>query len=152
MLDGILTRGFSSRWFGFFLFLFCMYRFCYFEIWLWFWDEWSKSLVKATRMRIEVVRRRAESKQRFLKEDLAKLLDNGLDINAYGRVDSFFYYSFLLLIFFFTVFGLFVSFLIWLKSFGSASMPWRKKMSFWWMHFKISQLPLRITHQHIRYS
>lgn len=53
---------------------------------LWFWDEWSKSLVKATRTRIEVVRRRAESKQRFWKEDLAKLLDNGLDINAYGRV------------------------------------------------------------------
>ncbi|WMV38048.1 hypothetical protein MTR67_031433 [Solanum verrucosum] len=59
MLDGILTRGFSSK---------------------------CKSLVKATRTRIEVVRRRAESKQRFWKEDLAKLLDNGLDINAYGRV------------------------------------------------------------------
>lgn len=40
-------------------------------------------------MRIEVVRRRAESKQRFLKEDLAKLLDNGLDINAYGRTEEF---------------------------------------------------------------
>lgn len=62
MLDGILTRGFSSK---------------------------CKSLVKATRTRIEVVRRRAESKQRFLKEDLAKLLDNGLDINAYGRTEEF---------------------------------------------------------------
>ncbi|KAH0650268.1 hypothetical protein KY290_031143 [Solanum tuberosum] len=61
MLDGILTRGFSSK---------------------------CKSLVKATRTRIEVVRRRAESKQRFLKEDLAKLLDNGLDINAYGRAPA----------------------------------------------------------------
>ncbi|XP_055822335.1 uncharacterized protein LOC129891107 isoform X1 [Solanum dulcamara] len=62
MLDGILTRGFSSK---------------------------CKSLVKATRTRIEVVRRRAESKQRFLKEDLAKLLHNGLDINAYGRTEEF---------------------------------------------------------------
>ncbi|CAN4085040.1 unnamed protein product [Withania somnifera] len=58
MLDGILTRGFSSK---------------------------CKLLIKATRTRIQVVRRRAEAKQRFLKEDLAKLLDNGLDINAYGR-------------------------------------------------------------------
>lgn len=32
------------------------------------------------------MRRRAEAKQRFLKEDLAKLLANGLDVNAYGRV------------------------------------------------------------------
>lgn len=62
MLDGILARGFSSK---------------------------CKSLIKATRTRIEVVRRRAEAKQRFLKEDLAKLLDNGLDINAYGRTEEF---------------------------------------------------------------
>ncbi|KAM3301033.1 putative protein isoform X1 [Capsicum chacoense] len=62
MLDGILTRGFSSK---------------------------CKSLIKATRTRIEVVRRRAEAKQRFLKEDLAKLLDNGLDINASGRTEEF---------------------------------------------------------------
>lgn len=46
--------------------------------------------MKATRTRIEVVRKRAEAKQRFLKEDLAKLLANGLDINAYGRVIPFF--------------------------------------------------------------
>lgn len=62
MLDGILTRGFSSK---------------------------CKLLIKATRTRIEVGRRRAEAKQRFLKEDLAKLLDNGLDINAYGRTEEF---------------------------------------------------------------
>lgn len=49
----------------------------------------SKSLIKTTRARIEVVRRRAEAKQRFLNEDLAKLLSNGLDINAYGRVPHF---------------------------------------------------------------
>ncbi|KAK4368410.1 hypothetical protein RND71_012202 [Anisodus tanguticus] len=61
MLDGILTRGFSSK---------------------------CKSHIKATRTRIEVVRRRAEAKQRFLKEDLAKLLDNGHDINAYGRTEE----------------------------------------------------------------
>lgn len=35
------------------------------------------------------MRRRADAKQRFLKEDLAKLLSNGLDINAYGRTEEF---------------------------------------------------------------
>ncbi|XP_027066927.1 uncharacterized protein [Coffea arabica] len=62
MLDGLLNRGFSSK---------------------------CKSLMKATRTRIEVVRKRAEAKQRFLKEDLANLLANGLDINAYGRTEEF---------------------------------------------------------------
>lgn len=62
MLDGILGRGFSVK---------------------------CKSLIKATGARITVVRRRAEAKQRFLNEDLAKLLCNGLDINAYGRTEEF---------------------------------------------------------------
>ncbi|CAA0813447.1 Regulator of Vps4 activity in the MVB pathway protein [Striga hermonthica] len=62
MLDGILGRGFSVK---------------------------CKSLMKTTRARIEVVRKRADAKQRFLKEDLAKLLSNGLDINAYGRTEGF---------------------------------------------------------------
>ncbi|KAL0346586.1 UNVERIFIED_CONTAM: hypothetical protein Scaly_1674600 [Sesamum calycinum] len=62
MLDGLLGRGFSVK---------------------------CKSLMKTTRARIEVLRKRAEAKQRFLKEDLAKLLSNGLDINAYGRTEEF---------------------------------------------------------------
>ncbi|KAL3634593.1 hypothetical protein CASFOL_021647 [Castilleja foliolosa] len=62
MLDGILGRGFTVK---------------------------CKSLIKTTRSRIDLVRRRADAKQRFLKEDLAKLLSNGLDINAYGRTEDF---------------------------------------------------------------
>ncbi|XP_051131899.1 uncharacterized protein LOC127251966 isoform X2 [Andrographis paniculata] len=62
MLDGILGRGFTVK---------------------------CKSLIKTTRARMEVVRKRAEAKQRFLKEDLGKLLSNGLDINAYGRTDEY---------------------------------------------------------------
>ncbi|CAH9144316.1 unnamed protein product [Cuscuta epithymum] len=62
MLDGILGRGFSSK---------------------------CKSLMKGTTSRIELARRRAEAKQRFLKEDLVKLLTNGLDVNAYGRTEEF---------------------------------------------------------------
>ncbi|CAI9298466.1 unnamed protein product [Lactuca saligna] len=63
MLDGLLGRsGFSSK---------------------------CKSLIKPTRTRIGALRRRAEAKQRFLKEDLAKLLANGLDVNAYGRTEDF---------------------------------------------------------------
>ncbi|KAJ0560899.1 putative vacuolar protein sorting-associated protein Ist1 [Helianthus annuus] len=63
MLDGLLGRnGFSSK---------------------------CKSLIKPTRTRIAALRRREEAKQRFLKEDLAKLLANGLDVNAYGRTEEF---------------------------------------------------------------
>ncbi|KAD5317738.1 hypothetical protein E3N88_17684 [Mikania micrantha] len=63
MLDGLLGRnGFTSK---------------------------SKSLIKPTRTRIAALRRREEAKQRFLKEDLAKLLANGLDVNAYGRTEEF---------------------------------------------------------------
>ncbi|CAK9152731.1 unnamed protein product [Ilex paraguariensis] len=62
MLDGLLGRNFCSK---------------------------CKSLIKPTRTRIEALRRRAEAKQRILKEDLAKLLYNGLDINAYGRAEEF---------------------------------------------------------------
>ncbi|KAL4572205.1 hypothetical protein LXL04_018975 [Taraxacum kok-saghyz] len=52
------------------------------------WAQWFQ-LQMPTRTRIEVLRRRAEAKQRFLKEDLAKLLANGLDVNAYGRTEDF---------------------------------------------------------------
>ncbi|XP_017223557.1 uncharacterized protein LOC108200014 [Daucus carota subsp. sativus] len=62
MLDGLLGRGFVSK---------------------------CKSLIKPTKTRLEALRKRAEAKQRFLKEDLAKLLANGLDINAYGRTEEF---------------------------------------------------------------
>ncbi|XP_057501672.1 uncharacterized protein LOC130785508 [Actinidia eriantha] len=62
MLGGILGRGFSSK---------------------------CKSLIKPTRTRIDVLRKRKEATQRFLKENLAQLLANGLDINAYGRTEEF---------------------------------------------------------------
>ncbi|KAK2985294.1 hypothetical protein RJ640_024290 [Escallonia rubra] len=62
MLDGLLGRGFSSK---------------------------CKSLIKHTKERIEGIRKRAEAKHRFLKDDLAKLLANGLDINAYGRTEEY---------------------------------------------------------------
>ncbi|PSS15602.1 IST1-like protein [Actinidia chinensis var. chinensis] len=58
MLDGLLGRGFSSK---------------------------CKSLIKPTRTRIDVLRKRKEATQRFLKGNLAQLLSNGLDIDAYGR-------------------------------------------------------------------
>ncbi|KAL3839870.1 hypothetical protein ACJIZ3_024461 [Penstemon smallii] len=62
MMDGLLGRGFSFK---------------------------CKTLIKASRARIEVVRRRAEARQRFLKEDLVKLLSDGLDINAYNRTEEY---------------------------------------------------------------
>ncbi|KAL7239869.1 hypothetical protein ACSBR2_005687 [Camellia fascicularis] len=62
MLDGILGRGFSSK---------------------------CKSLIKPMRTRIDVLRRRKEATQRFLKGNLAQLLAQGLDIDAYGRTEEF---------------------------------------------------------------
>ncbi|XP_052183342.1 LOW QUALITY PROTEIN: uncharacterized protein LOC127795603 [Diospyros lotus] len=62
MLDGLLGRGFSSK---------------------------CKSLIKQTRIRIDVLRRRQEATQRFLKGNLAQLLTNGLDINAFGRTEEY---------------------------------------------------------------
>ncbi|KAL5771246.1 hypothetical protein ACOSP7_015400 [Xanthoceras sorbifolium] len=61
MLDGLLGRGFASK---------------------------CKSLIKLTRSRIDVIRRKRTATQKFLKKDVADLLSNGLDINAYGRADG----------------------------------------------------------------
>lgn len=46
----------------------------------------SKSLIKLTKSRIDVIRRKRNATQRFLKEDIADLLANGLDNDAYSRV------------------------------------------------------------------
>ncbi|EEF48272.1 conserved hypothetical protein [Ricinus communis] len=61
MLDGILGRGFASK---------------------------CKSLIKMTKSRIDVIRRKRNATLKFLKKDMADLLSNGLDINAYGRADG----------------------------------------------------------------
>ena len=39
--------------------------------------------------RIDVIRRKKSATLKFLKKDIADLLANGLDINAYGRVDGY---------------------------------------------------------------
>lgn len=46
----------------------------------------SKSLIKQNKSRIDVIRRKRNATQKFLKKDIADLLASGLDINAYGRV------------------------------------------------------------------
>lgn len=62
MLDGILGRGFAAR---------------------------SKSLIKLTKSRIDVIRRKRNATLKFLKKDIADLLANGLDVNAFGRAEGF---------------------------------------------------------------
>ncbi|XWS26864.1 hypothetical protein CRYUN_Cryun26dG0067000 [Craigia yunnanensis] len=62
MLDGILGRGFPSK---------------------------CKSLIKVIKSRIDVIRRKKIATLKFLKKDIADLLANGLDINAYGRVEGY---------------------------------------------------------------
>ncbi|XP_041006804.1 uncharacterized protein LOC121251591 [Juglans microcarpa x Juglans regia] len=61
MLDGLLGRGFASK---------------------------CKPLIKLTKTRIDVVRRKRKATEKFLKKDIADLLANGLDINAYQRADG----------------------------------------------------------------
>lgn len=46
----------------------------------------SKSLIKSTKTRIDAIRRKRKATEKYLKKDIADLLANGLDINAYGRV------------------------------------------------------------------
>ncbi|KAG9137350.1 hypothetical protein Leryth_024582 [Lithospermum erythrorhizon] len=62
MLDGLLGTGFKAK---------------------------CKSEIKSIKARIEIARRRAEAKQRFLKDDLAKLLVNGLDVDAFNRTEEY---------------------------------------------------------------
>ncbi|XP_022755054.1 uncharacterized protein LOC111303217 [Durio zibethinus] len=62
MLDGILGRGFASK---------------------------CKSLIKVIKNRIDLIRRKKSATLKFLKKDIADLLANGLDINAYGRVEGY---------------------------------------------------------------
>ncbi|KAF2303901.1 hypothetical protein GH714_024259 [Hevea brasiliensis] len=61
MLDGLLGRGFASK---------------------------CKSSIKMTKSRIEIIRRKRNATLKFLKKDMADLLANGLDINAYGRAEG----------------------------------------------------------------
>ncbi|KAK8470515.1 hypothetical protein PHAVU_004G163100 [Phaseolus vulgaris] len=63
MLDGLLGRGFSPK---------------------------CKSLIKLTKNRIDVIRRKRKATEKFLAKDIADLLANGLDVNAYGRAEGLF--------------------------------------------------------------
>ncbi|KAH9622353.1 hypothetical protein KSS87_011427 [Heliosperma pusillum] len=47
-----------------------------------------KSLIKQARTRIEVVRRKRNATQKFLRKDVADLLANGLESNAFARADG----------------------------------------------------------------
>ncbi|KAI4350865.1 hypothetical protein L6164_005272 [Bauhinia variegata] len=61
MLDGILGRGFGAK---------------------------CKSLIKLTKSRIDVIRRKRKATEKFLKKDIADLLADGLEINAYKRAEG----------------------------------------------------------------
>ncbi|KAK7314481.1 hypothetical protein VNO77_33006 [Canavalia gladiata] len=63
MLDGLLGRGFAAK---------------------------CKSLIKLTKNRIDVVRRKRKATEKFLRKDIADLLVNGLDDTAYRRAEGLF--------------------------------------------------------------
>lgn len=52
----------------------------------------SKGLIKLTKSRIDVIKRKRKATEKFLKKDIADLLANGLDINAFGRVTDLLFY------------------------------------------------------------
>ena len=45
----------------------------------------SKSLIKLTKNRIDVIRRKRKATEKFLKKDIADLLANGLDAMSYSN-------------------------------------------------------------------
>ncbi|XP_028804978.1 uncharacterized protein LOC114759911 [Neltuma alba] len=61
MLDGLLGRGFAAK---------------------------CKALIKLTKSRIDVIRRKRKATEKFLKKDIADLLANDLDVNAHGRAEG----------------------------------------------------------------
>ncbi|KAL0415247.1 UNVERIFIED_CONTAM: hypothetical protein Slati_3356600 [Sesamum latifolium] len=46
-----------------------------------------KSDIKLTKTRIEMIKKKRNAVQKYLRNDIADLLRNGLDYNAYGRKD-----------------------------------------------------------------
>lgn len=48
-----------------------------------------KSLIKMTRTRLEMIKKKRCAMQKYLKIDIADLLQNGLDSNAYSRAEGF---------------------------------------------------------------
>lgn len=48
-----------------------------------------KSDIKQTRTRIELIKKKRNAMQKYLRNDIADLLKNGLDTNAYGRAEGF---------------------------------------------------------------
>ncbi|KAK4754971.1 hypothetical protein SAY87_008728 [Trapa incisa] len=61
MLDGIFGGGFASK---------------------------CKSLIKHVKWRIDMIRRKRNATQKFIKKDVAEMLANGLDINAYRKAEG----------------------------------------------------------------
>uniref|UniRef100_A0A5B7ARF7 Putative Regulator of Vps4 activity in the MVB pathway protein n=1 Tax=Davidia involucrata TaxID=16924 RepID=A0A5B7ARF7_DAVIN len=47
-----------------------------------------KSTIKLTKTRLEMIRKKRNAMQKYLKNDIADLIKDGLDINAYGRAEG----------------------------------------------------------------
>jgi hypothetical protein len=97
MFNVLLGRTFAAKWFSLSLlslhYYFLLFSFSILprhnlsDMLLYLF---SKSLIKLTKNRIEVITRKRKATEKFLKKDIADLLHSGLDINAYGRVGNSF--------------------------------------------------------------
>ncbi|KAI8020354.1 hypothetical protein LOK49_LG04G03218 [Camellia lanceoleosa] len=46
-----------------------------------------KSTIKLTKTRIDMIKRKRNAMEKFLRKDIADLLTTGLDVNAHGRTE-----------------------------------------------------------------
>ncbi|KAL2332381.1 hypothetical protein Fmac_019962 [Flemingia macrophylla] len=53
-----------------------------------FYTKCSKSRLKLIKIRLEMIRKKRNAVQKFLKKDIAELLSHDLDYNAYGRAEG----------------------------------------------------------------
>lgn len=79
----------------FFIHFSSIYNLIFFFLFSLNFDSWnSKTNLKLIKTRLETIRKKRTAVQRFLKKDLADLLRNSLDYNAYGRVIIFYWFFF----------------------------------------------------------
>lgn len=98
MFDALIKPKFHGKWFifpfVFFIHLWVfMYPFkcvCIYFCFCGFLFPFSKSLVRLTKTRVEMVKKKKSSVCKYLKNDIADLIKNNLDYNAYGRVIFYF--------------------------------------------------------------
>lgn len=95
MFDFLLKLKFDTKWLDIqkplflheiLMFCFSKFRCIYRLIGFFMFCSVSKSTTKMIKLRLETIKKKRNAMEKYLKNDVADLLKNGLDENAYGRV------------------------------------------------------------------